>query len=131
MNDHLQAYTDVHDKKVWDLCFTVPGVSLPTGYYFGASALTGDLSDNHDIVSVKMFELDIPRSHAAPKFGEVVSGQTATEEDRSNIVPKAQNYAAPRDHIPDVGASGLKRTILAVFALAGAGTAVVCGVLWL
>lgn len=36
------------------------GVQLPTGYYIGASATTGDLSDNHDIISVRLFELDLP-----------------------------------------------------------------------
>ena len=34
------------------------GVRLPTGYYFGMSATTGDLSDNHDIIAVKLYELD-------------------------------------------------------------------------
>ena len=36
------------------------GVQLPTGYFFGMSATTGDLSDNHDVIAVKMYELDSP-----------------------------------------------------------------------
>ena len=36
----------------------VEGVQLPTGYYFGMSAATGDLSDAHDVISVRMFELE-------------------------------------------------------------------------
>lgn len=35
-------------------------IKLPTGYYFGISATTGDLSDNHDILSIRLFELDLP-----------------------------------------------------------------------
>jgi len=35
-------------------------VKLPTGYYIGISATTGDLSDNHDILSIRLFELDLP-----------------------------------------------------------------------
>ena len=38
----------------------VDGVKLPTNYYFGMSATTGDLSDNHDIIAVKFYELDSP-----------------------------------------------------------------------
>lgn len=34
------------------------GVKLPTGYYFGVSAATGELTDNHDILSMRLFELD-------------------------------------------------------------------------
>uniref|UniRef100_A0A3B3ZXA8 L-type lectin-like domain-containing protein n=1 Tax=Periophthalmus magnuspinnatus TaxID=409849 RepID=A0A3B3ZXA8_9GOBI len=37
-------------------------VRLPTGYYFGASAATGDLSDNHDIISMKLYQLMVEHS---------------------------------------------------------------------
>lgn len=35
---------DVDDKNEWRECIDVGGVRLPTGYFFGASAATGDLS---------------------------------------------------------------------------------------
>ena len=47
---------------------------LPTGYYFGMSATTGDLSDNHDIVSIKTYELDTPAS--------------VSREERADILPE-------------------------------------------
>lgn len=50
--------TDLEDKAVWKPCFTVDGVELPTGYYFGFSAATGDLSDNHEILAVRLYEVD-------------------------------------------------------------------------
>lgn len=56
-NDVLTVSTDIENKNVWKPCFTVEGVKLPTGYYFGASATTGDLSDNHDIHAFRFFEL--------------------------------------------------------------------------
>lgn len=37
---------DVDDKNEWKECIDIGGVRLPTGYYFGASAATGDLSGN-------------------------------------------------------------------------------------
>ncbi|KAI0687102.1 concanavalin A-like lectin/glucanase [Cytidiella melzeri] len=39
----------------WTECFTVHGVSLPTAPFLGVSALTGDVSDNHDIIAVTTF----------------------------------------------------------------------------
>lgn len=47
-------------KNAWKDCFSVEGVKLPTGYHFGVSATTGDLSDNHDVLSFKLYELDPP-----------------------------------------------------------------------
>lgn len=52
--------TDLENKAAWKECFQVKGVRLPTGYHIGLSATTGDLSDNHDIMSVRLFELDLP-----------------------------------------------------------------------
>lgn len=51
--------TDLEGKNAWKECLRVENVLLPTGYYFGASATTGDLSDNHDIIAIKMYELDL------------------------------------------------------------------------
>ena len=32
---------DLDNRRAWTPCFSVSGVKLPTGYYFGASAATG------------------------------------------------------------------------------------------
>lgn len=58
LNEKLTVMTDLENKNEWKLCFESPNVKLPTGYYFGASATTGDLSDNHDIISFKFYELE-------------------------------------------------------------------------
>ncbi|KAI0919098.1 hypothetical protein AcW1_003439 [Taiwanofungus camphoratus] len=39
----------------WVECFTVHGIRLPTVPYLGFSAMTGDVSDNHDIISVATY----------------------------------------------------------------------------
>ncbi|QRV83943.1 legume-like lectin [Ceratobasidium sp. AG-Ba] len=36
----------------WTECFTVWDVKLPSSPFLGVSALTGDISDNHDIISI-------------------------------------------------------------------------------
>jgi lectin, mannose-binding 2 len=78
---------------------SVAGVRLPTGYYLGLSAATGDLSgipsnfflisflDNHDVLSVKMFEQEYQRV------------EKEKEINRQNIEPSADFIAAPRDHV--------------------------------
>ncbi|XDV37056.1 hypothetical protein PO909_006740 [Leuciscus waleckii] len=53
----LTIMVDVDDRNDWRECIDIGGVRLPTGYYFGSSAATGDLSDNHDIISMKMYQL--------------------------------------------------------------------------
>ena len=52
--------TDIDNKQEFKTCFTVSGVKLPVGYFLGVSATTGDLSDTHDIISLKMFDLSTP-----------------------------------------------------------------------
>ena len=52
--------TRVDDDREWKPCFEVEGVKLPTGYFIGFSAATGDLSDNHDVLTVKFYELEGP-----------------------------------------------------------------------
>lgn len=58
-NDILSVSTDMENKGEWKNCFVVNEVDLPTAYFLGLSATTGDLSDNHDILGVKFYDLDI------------------------------------------------------------------------
>ncbi|KAK2961415.1 putative ERGIC-53 like protein [Blattamonas nauphoetae] len=51
------AYTTlsggVEDRTQYTTCFVVDNIDLPTGYYFGFSAATGGLTDNHDVISFR------------------------------------------------------------------------------
>ncbi|KAJ2225997.1 hypothetical protein IWW45_007650 [Coemansia sp. RSA 485] len=40
-------------KDNWINCFTITNVTLPENSYLGFTALTGDISDNHDIIDVR------------------------------------------------------------------------------
>ena len=115
--DVLTVSTDIEGKNAWRECFTVKGVRLPTGYYFGASATTGDLSDNHDIISVRLYELEVP--------------EDKEEEDRSKIAPAAAFFAPPRDHVddPPPPMSGTKLFLIIVCALLGFCVCVIGGVM--
>uniref|UniRef100_T1ISH8 L-type lectin-like domain-containing protein n=1 Tax=Strigamia maritima TaxID=126957 RepID=T1ISH8_STRMM len=116
--DTLTVLTDIENKAAWKECFSVKGVYLPTGYYFGVSAATGELTDNHDVINIKLYELDVD-----PEV------QT---EDRSNIVPSASFFAPPRDHVDDPKVppmSGLKLFAIVLCALIGVIVCVVVGII--
>ena len=74
-NDRLTVSLDIHGQDTWTECFSINGIELPTHYYLGFSAATGELSDNHDIISVRTYQLDSSESRAS--------------QDRKSIVPSA------------------------------------------
>lgn len=85
----LRVSLDIDGKSEWTECFKVDNVELPTGYYFGISSATGDLSDNHDIISLKFYNLD---EHPDPNLAMA----------RSHILPSAITAEKDRAHISDV-----------------------------
>ncbi|XP_022172494.1 VIP36-like protein [Myzus persicae] len=114
----LTVMTDLEDKAVWKPCFSVDGVELPTGYYFGFSAATGDLSDNHEILAVRLYEVDSDDPNEALK-------------DRSNIIPNAKIFSPPREHIEDTKSpswSGLKIFFIVLFVIILIAALIVGGV---
>ncbi|KDR14191.1 vesicular integral-membrane protein VIP36 [Zootermopsis nevadensis] len=114
--DVLTVSTDIENKAAWKECLSVHGVRLPTGYYFGITAATGDLSDIHDIMSVRLFELDLPDD---PK----------EEEDRSQISPSAAFFESPRDHVDDPKPSSLSGIKIFLLMLVGALAVIACVVI--
>jgi hypothetical protein len=45
----LKVSYDVKNNNYFQLCFEVSDLQLPNGYFFGLTAHTGDVADNHDI----------------------------------------------------------------------------------
>ncbi len=43
-NFFVKVSTDIDDQASWKECFVLRNVKLPTGYFFGFSAATGELS---------------------------------------------------------------------------------------
>ena len=103
-DDTLSVRTNIEGTNEFRECFTSSGVLLPTNYYIGFSAATGDLSDNHYLISVRTYEIDIP-------------GQTA--EGREHLVPSALHAEPHREHVEDSAKpmSNLKFFFLVVFVL--------------
>jgi len=97
----LTLQYDNEGEGKWQDCFDIGGVELPTGYHFGFSAATGDLSDNHDIISMKLYELDSSDPAADEEEGD---------QDYTQITPKASNAAPHREHVDDEKGSFSTRT---------------------
>ncbi|XP_034948654.1 vesicular integral-membrane protein VIP36 [Chelonus insularis] len=114
--DTLTVSTDLANKAAWQPCFTVNGIKLPTGYHFGISATTGDLSDNHDIFSVRLFELELPNAER-------------DSEDRSNIIPSATFFEPPRDHVDDPKPSSLSGIKIFLLMLVASLVIIACVVI--
>ncbi|KAK3535814.1 hypothetical protein QTP70_021128, partial [Hemibagrus guttatus] len=85
----LAIMVDVDDKNEWKECIDIGGVRLPTGYYFGASAATGDLSDNHDIISMKMYQLMVEHT------------PEEDSQDWTKIEPSVSLLKSPKDNVDD------------------------------
>ena len=45
----LKVSYDVKNNNYFQHCFEVSNLQLPNGYFFGVTAHTGDVADNHDI----------------------------------------------------------------------------------
>ncbi|KAH3756672.1 Protein ERGIC-53 [Pelomyxa schiedti] len=69
--NRLWVWTDSYFDNNWILCIDGESVVLPPGYYFGLSAATGALFDNHDIYSVTTYSL-----RQAEPLGQARTGPT-------------------------------------------------------
>ncbi|CAJ0585645.1 unnamed protein product, partial [Mesorhabditis spiculigera] len=64
--ENLELYYSQYDDFKWTACAKVEAVRLPTNYIFGMSASTGDLTNNHEIVTFKVSALDAPPHSSMP-----------------------------------------------------------------
>ncbi|KAL6466031.1 hypothetical protein MHYP_G00261640 [Metynnis hypsauchen] len=106
MRNTLMIMMDIEGKQEWKECLEVPGVHMPQGYYFGASSVTGDLSDNHDLISFKLFELTVERS------------PEELENEEEVLMPSVDYRDVPVD-VVDEGMSTLTLFFLFVFSVVG------------
>ena len=108
LNDELIIKTDTENSGIWRDCVHSKGVYLPSHYYFGITAATGDLSDNHDILSIKMRQL---------------SSTIYDHQARSDDLPRAiYSSSANRDKSTaevQSGMSALRKLFMVVCVIAG------------
>ncbi|XP_053856634.1 VIP36-like protein isoform X3 [Vidua macroura] len=112
-----QVLIDIDGKHEWRDCIDVPGVRLPRGYYFGTSSVTGDLSDNHDIISLKLYQLTVERTPEEEK------------RDREVFLPVVDNLRLPGMEAPLEPMSGLALFLIVFFSLVALVFAIVIGII--
>ncbi|XP_059171508.1 vesicular integral-membrane protein VIP36-like [Physella acuta] len=117
----LTVSVDIDNKNGWKECFSVSGIKLPVGYFFGLSAATGDLADNHDIISVKFYEL---------------ATDSKEQEAVYDGLPEAQSMEPPRDRVDDNKGSyllgnltGWKLLVIIILLIIGVGVCVMVGII--
>uniref|UniRef100_A0A3B4TKB2 Lectin, mannose-binding 2-like a n=2 Tax=Seriola dumerili TaxID=41447 RepID=A0A3B4TKB2_SERDU len=113
----LTVMIDIDGQHEWRDCLDIPGVRLPQGYYFGATAITGDLSDNHDIISLKLYQLTVLRS---PKEEE-------EEEEDEITIPSVDNMELLRMGESEEGMSGIAIFFTVLFSMLGCIFLIVIG----
>nr|CAB3263451.1 vesicular integral-membrane protein VIP36 [Phallusia mammillata] len=123
VKQRLTIQIDVDNQGKWRECMDVSGVMLPSGYFFGVSAATGDLADNHDLISIKTYQLEIQRT------------PEEEAEDWATVLPGIKFLKPPIDNVDDDGkgdyrnssVSGSKMLLIIICGLLGAGICIVVG----
>jgi hypothetical protein len=116
VGDAPGAYLSRLDND-WVPCFTVSGVQIPPGYFFGFSAATGQLSDAHRVVSMLVYPEErngVPEPSEAPAAaagaaaaaaagGDAAakSGASEHEGDDPGAPPHAHDTPAPAAAVTD------------------------------
>ncbi|XP_054466133.1 lectin, mannose-binding 2-like b [Anoplopoma fimbria] len=112
----LTLMVDVEGKQEWKDCADITGVRLPSGYYLGASSATGDLSDNHDIISMKLYQLTVERT---PEEEE--------DEQEEVTIPSVDNMEQFQVEVQEEGMSGVQFFVTLLFSVLGLGVLAVVG----
>ncbi|KAG7258660.1 hypothetical protein CRUP_021920 [Coryphaenoides rupestris] len=111
----LTVMIDIDGQHEWRDCLDIPGVRLPKGYYFGASAITGDLSDNHDVVSLKLYQLTVLRSKKEEEAEEEIT------------IPSVDNLELILSGEVEEGMSGVAIFFTVLFSMLGFFMLIVVG----
>ncbi|XP_034548100.1 VIP36-like protein [Notolabrus celidotus] len=112
--NRLTVMVDVEGRQEWKDCADVTGLHLPHGYFFGASSATGDLSDNHDIISMKLYQLTVERT-------------PEEEEEEEATIPSVDNMKPFQVEVQEEGMSKVQFFFTLLFSILGVGVLAVVG----
>ena len=116
-DDKLTVSHDLENKRAWKQCLSIPNVRLPTGYYFGLTATTGDLSDAHDILGIKTYELDTVPGVSKDERPHIVT---------QDVVLKLHEKEKPKE---SASWSGTEKFFIGVLVTLGTIALVVMGIM--
>lgn len=113
INNQLTLLIDVDGKQTYKDCASISGLRMPLGYYLGASSATGDLSDNHDLISLKMYQLTVEQEEG--------------EEEEEVLLPRVDNMDQFHVDIQAEGMSVVQIIVTVIFSVMGLGVLAVVG----
>lgn len=79
------------DKEDYELCTKVDNMIIPREGFFGISAATGGLADDHDVLSFLLFRLTEPGQHPPPPEFEI------PKEEKDKYQEEFQNFQQELD----------------------------------
>lgn len=103
----LKVSTDASGQgKYWVDCFTIPGIELKTGSYFGISSVTSEKPDDHDIYSFETWEVNPPakpKAAARPHEKDAIKREgefqmTPEQQRRFDDVQRVVDKLIPKEH---------------------------------
>jgi hypothetical protein len=98
----LKVSYDVKNNNYFQLCFEVSDLQLPNGYFFGLTAHTGDVADNHDIyhfhTRLLSAEHSVSALHSDLKAPVYVQSNQETDETKEQGTEEVEQSVAERYH---------------------------------
>eukprot|EP00771_Trimastix_marina_P004006 gnl/Trimastix_PCT/732.p1 GENE.gnl/Trimastix_PCT/732~~gnl/Trimastix_PCT/732.p1 ORF type:complete len:514 (+),score=176.58 gnl/Trimastix_PCT/732:37-1578(+) len=105
----LEVQLDLSGREDYETCVKANNIHLPTGFYFGVSAATGGLSDNHDVYSLQVYDLDLQSEDDIPDYTRRAQRDEPAQH-RQPDQPSFERSAAPQppsfDHQPAADTRG-------------------------
>ncbi|KAJ0019818.1 hypothetical protein NQD34_007387 [Periophthalmus magnuspinnatus] len=115
-HNELTLMTDVDGKQTYKECASVSGLRMPLGYYLGASSATGDLTDNHDLISLKMYQLTVERD-------------LEEEGEEEVLLPRVDNMDQFHVDVQEEGMTAVQIFVTVLFTAMGLGVLGVVGLI--
>eukprot|EP01103_Thecamoeba_quadrilineata_P003640 TRINITY_DN133_c0_g1_i1.p1 TRINITY_DN133_c0_g1~~TRINITY_DN133_c0_g1_i1.p1 ORF type:complete len:403 (-),score=48.71 TRINITY_DN133_c0_g1_i1:37-1245(-) len=123
---HLQVSYSLDDSGSYRQCFSRQ-IDLPQGYFFGFSANTGHLADNHDIYSFDIFDNSYRGSTAYDKenlFSSLLSGlltklKSLGKRGPATIEPQSNDKSHPKLNALSVQVESLQADLERLRSVAG------------
>ncbi len=98
----LKVSYDVKNNNYFQHCFEISNLQLPNGYFFGLTAHTGDVADNHDIyhfhTRLLSAEHDVSPQHSDAHSEVHVESNQETEENSEQGTEEVEQSVAERYH---------------------------------
>lgn len=112
-NKDLEVFYLEEMSNDWKFCFSAQDVDLPTWFFMGVSAATGELYDYHDVMSIKTYEL--PKGKT-PVYKNELTGEAIP---LMNVSPRINGETSGDEGEPFVKESNRTVFYMVIFVVLG------------